>query len=352
MAKQWTKYGIGIDVGKNKLHACISGVEENGGIKVIAQKSFSNTPSGYEKLYSWLEQKRKVKSLSWQIVLEVTGVYHESVVHYMYEKGCPVCVELAKRVNRYLESIGQYSKTDKLDGKGLSRLACERKLKLWSPVSAHIYEIRSLLRHRKALLLDKNQFVNQRHALQHGQTKIKQVQTSLNKLIEELEAQVKAIEEQVKEVARKEASFYSQVEQIVESVKGLGLLSVLTILSETNGFKTIESVRQLVSYAGYDVVEKQSGQSRSQGRISKRGNAHIRASLYMPALCVIRQKVNPFYDFYIRLLKRNGGIKKKANVAVQRKLLVLVYTLWKKKEGFIENYEQVRLKKQVAPSCG
>lgn len=352
MAKQWTKYGLGIDVGKNKLHACLSGVEENGGIKVIAQKSFTNTSNGYEKLYDWSEQKRKEKSLSWQVVLEVTGVYHESVVHYMYEKDWPVCIELAKRVNRYLESIGQYSKTDKLDGKGLSRLACERKLKLWSPVSANIYELRSLLRHRKALLLAKNQFVNQRHALNHGHTKIKQVQDSLNQLIEQLEVQIKQVEEQVEELASQEESFYSQVNQIVESVKGLGVLSVLTILSETNGFKTIESVRQLVSYAGYDVVEKQSGESRSKGRISKRGNAHIRASLYMPALCVIRQQVNPFYDFYIRLLTRNGGIKKKANVAVQRKLLVLVYTLWKKKEGFIENYEEERLKKQVAPSCG
>ena len=39
------------------------------------------------------------------------------------------------------------------------------------------------------------------------------------------------------------------------------------------------------------------------------------------------------------MLQRTG-IKMKAYVAVQKKLLVYIYTLWKKKEVFDENYNQ------------
>jgi len=48
-----------------------------------------------------------------------------------------VCLELAKRVKKYLEVIGQKSKTDKLDGKGIAQMACERKFKSWKPNSKH-----------------------------------------------------------------------------------------------------------------------------------------------------------------------------------------------------------------------
>ena len=130
----------------------------------------------------------------------------------------------------------------------------------------------------------------------------------------------------------------------------MGLISLLGILAETNGFKNFTSIRQLVSYAGLDIVEHQSGQRSGKTRISKQGNARIRRILHMPALSMIRYKVEPFIGLYHRILARNGGIKMKAVVAIQRKLLVLLYVLWKSKTGFIQGYEQVKIaQKGVAP---
>ena len=57
----------------------------------------------------------------------------------------------------------------------------------------------------------------------------------------------------------------------------------------------------------------------------------------MPALSVVRWKVAPFLSLYERTLARHG-IKMKSYVAVQKKLLALMYTLWKKNEKFEENY--------------
>ena len=48
--------------------------------------------------------------------------------------------------------------------------------------------------------------------------------------------------------------------------------TVRTIVAETNGFNLIRNYKQLVSYAGYDVIQKKSGTSfRGKARYQKRG---------------------------------------------------------------------------------
>jgi len=273
----------------------------------------------------------------------VTGVYHENLLYYLYDKGLEVRVEMPKKVKRYLQSIGQYSKTDKQDSKGIAAMACERKLKKWKPLSKHIRELRTLLRHRKSLIKSKTQFQNQLHAIRYSSVTGKMVKASLEDSIKILGEEIKKIEKEILLMTKKDEELYKKIKLIVDSVPGLGVISVLTIVAETNGFSQIKSMKQLESYGGYDVIENSSGDYRGKTKISKRGNVHLRTATYMPTVTVIGKKLEPFYSFYCRLVKRNGGIKKKAMVAVQRKLLVLVYTLWKKNEKFDSDYE---LKKQ------
>ncbi|MBK6931929.1 MAG: IS110 family transposase [Saprospirales bacterium] len=112
----------------------------------------------------------------------------------------------------------------------------------------------------------------------------------------------------------------------------------MTIISETNGFELIENKAQLVSYAGYDVVERQSGSSiKGKTRISKKGNAHIRRALHYPALSAARYDPN-LHALYQRVVERNPKAKMVALVAVQRKLLVLIYTLFKNNMEYDPNY--------------
>lgn len=343
MKNRWPLYGLGIDVGKKDLHACISGQTSDLAIKVIAQRKFSNTAKGHERLYGWLCSKRKEKDLPLQALVEVTGVYHEGILHYLHEQGISISLQLAKRTKRYLESIGHKSKTDKLDGRGLAQMASERRLEPWKPISVHILELRTLIRHRQALIDNQTQLSNQLHALQHSQLPARQVIISLKELLKKLDKQQDKIEKKIHELAQKDKAFYEKVQLIITSLKGVGLISLLGILAETNGFGNFTNIQQLVSYAGLDIIENQSGQRKGKTRISKQGNARIRHLLYMPALSLIRCQVNPFFDFYNRLVARNGGIKMKAIVAVQRKLLILLYTLWKKEQPFIENFHTLKI---------
>lgn len=119
------------------------------------------------------------------------------------------------------------------------------------------------------------------------------------------------------------------------SVKGVGLTTVAIVLGETNGFALMENIAQLVSYSGYDVVEDQSGNCIGKTKISKKGNPRVRRALYFPAITAVNCGVKPLYDLYHRTYKKHH-IKMKSYVAVQKKLLILMYTFWKNNEAYVE----------------
>jgi hypothetical protein len=73
--------------------------------------------------------------------------------------------------------------------------------------------------------------------------------------------------------------------------------------------------KQLVSYAGYDVVKKKSGTSvKGKARISKKSNSHIRKALHFPAISAVKYN-DPARQLYKRTLEKQG-IKIKGYVAV------------------------------------
>lgn len=75
-----------------------------------------------------------------------------------------------------------------------------------------------------------------------------------------------------------------------------------------------------------DVVPRQSGKYRGKSRMSKRGNSTARKYLYLAALAAIRRDGGAFREYY---LKKVGKGKMIAVVAMMRKLLRIMYTVWK-----------------------
>jgi len=109
------------------------------------------------------------------------------------------------------------------------------------------------------------------------------------------------------------------------------------IIAETKGFELIRSKKQLTSYAGLDVKEKESGTSvKGKPRISKRGNRYLRKAMYMPALAAIRHSER-YKAIFVRIVSRSG-IKMKGCVAVQRKLLEMAFTIHKTGIPYNESY--------------
>ena len=115
-------------------------------------------------------------------------------------------------------------------------------------------------------------------------------------------------------------------------------MSAATVVGETLGFTGFTNAKQLTSYAGFDVVLKESGAYKGKTRISKKGNKNIRRALYMPAMTAVR--CNPTLKKFYERVKPTKAKPMIALVAVERKLLVLMYSLWKNEINYDPEYEQ------------
>ena len=99
------------------------------------------------------------------------------------------------------------------------------------------------------------------------------------------------------------------------------------------------SAKQVASYAGLDVKKEQSGDTDKKGHMTKRGNAHLRAGLYFPAM--VASWSNPqLMDDYNRICASHPQSKTIALVALERKLLCLMYSLWKSGKQWDPEYGQ------------
>ena len=264
-------------------------------------------------------------------MLEATGVYYEQLAWHLFEQQAQLSVVLPSQAKHYFKSVGLKSKNDKIDAKGLSRMGAEQALDRWQPLSADFYALRTLSRETERLHQGKTALNNQRHALQHARIESKSSIRRIEQHVKLIDKQLVAIEKEIEKIVSQNPELKQKIDKIIQ-VKGLGLMSIVTVLSECNGFALINNQKQLVSYAGYDVVENQSGKRQGKTRISKKGNSHIRRILHMPAFNVVKYEPR-FARLYNRLIA-NGKTKMQAYVAVQKKLLVLIYTLWKKDEAF------------------
>jgi len=251
---------------------------------------------------------------------------------FLHLEGYKVSVVLPNKSKHYLKSLGFKSKTDKIDTKGLATMAVQQSLSVWSPLSPQIYELRQLTRHYQQLQESRVAFQNQLHAHLFGRQKNELVTTHLQSLISSLEQQLKTTVKAIEDCLKKDPVLWEKV-QSINSIKGLGIISIATVIAETDGFHLFKNLSQVVCYSGYDVIENQSGTHRGKTRISKKGNKRIRRILFMPAFCVVKLQVYPFLELYERVYDRTRT-KMKAYTAVQRKLLILIYTLWKKNEPF------------------
>ncbi len=132
----------------------------------------------------------------------------------------------------------------------------------------------------------------------------------------------------------------------LQSIPGISFISAATVIGETLGFESIANAKQLTSYAGYDIVLRESGNFKGKTRISKKGNSHIRAVLHMPSMTCVR--CNPTLKQFYNRLKPKKAKPLVALIAVQRKLLILMFTLWKNEEFYDAEFENKKQQKHEA----
>jgi transposase len=136
----------------------------------------------------------------------------------------------------------------------------------------------------------------------------------------QLVQEIRALEDRLDELVRGLSET-----RYLRSVKGIGLVTVATLLGETGGLGHYRSAEEVIKLAGLNLYELSSGKHRGQRRITRRGRSLLRAGLYRAAVGVVRRS-GPLREFYERLRAR-GKYGAVALVAVACKLMRVLFSL-------------------------
>jgi transposase len=265
--------------------------------------------------------------------MEPTGVYYEQLAAHLSKLDLDICIVLPNKAREFAKYEGILTKTDNMDAYTLGMLGClDKRLKSWTPPSPIYRELRQMTRFVADINKVRTELQNHLEALTHSEITEKSIVKHYNKLINEIDKQLASNQKAIRDKIKQQPGLSERIERIA-TIKGLGYMTVVTVLAETNGFALITNRKQLTRYAGLDVPAHQSGPVDPKRHISKQGNVHIRTALYFPA--IVSTQYNPqMKDFYGRLCARNPQSKMIGVTATMRKLLLLIYSLWKSGEEY------------------
>jgi transposase len=145
----------------------------------------------------------------------------------------------------------------------------------------------------------------------------------------------------LKQIRSLEVEMLSLLEQIEESryllsIHGIGLISAAMFFGELGDVQGFSCARDIVSFAGIDPYETESGKFYGRRRISKQGRYLLRATLYRMALSVICHN-KQIKSYYARKLASNARLKRKeALCAVMIKLVKVIFALIRDKRMYVE----------------
>jgi len=165
------------------------------------------------------------------------------------------------------------------------------------------------------------------------QNGVESVKKRLGWLLDELELAEKQ-QREVEQAMETALLGTGYAEQIL-SIKGIGIVTAASFLGEVGDPLRFQNARQIANYAGYNLIEDSSGQSKSGTRISKRGRKQLRSILYQMAFTMVGRnaEMKILYQ-YLTIRKTNPLKKKQALVVVSKKIITVIYSLLKKQETY------------------
>jgi transposase len=315
---------VGVDVGAKELVVSIdrNGARESGIV-------FTNDAVGHRMLIRWATKKGATA----RVVLESTGVYGLDLAFALHRaKRVEVMVANPRAVAAFAHASLQRSKTDVLDAETILEFCMRMPFVPWNPPSPSVLELRALSRRIEAMSKTVTQEKNRLHANQQSEELSDFVAQDIGELIELLQSRIGRLRRQALLVIEQNEELTRAFGHIT-SIKGIAVAAGIALLAELGGLPEDMTTRQWVAHAGLDPRRYQSGTSvYKPARISKTGNAHLRTSLFLPAMVAARWEPN-VKAFYEKLLAK-GKTKMQALVAVMRKLLHAIHGMLRHDQDF------------------
>jgi transposase len=328
------KLTIGVDLGDCWSFYCV--LDEAG--KIILEQKVPTTPEAMKQTFGKIPQSR--------IALE-TGTHSPWVSRLLTELGHEVIVAHAQKVQLITKSN---RKDDRHDARTLARLA-RIDPELLGPVRHRSVQAQlhlTVIRARAELVSARTALVNAARGLvkSYGQRlpkcatqqvnrelaaalspELRDVLEPLLQEVESLNERIKQYDERMEKLAKE---VYPQV-SLLKQVKGVGTQIALTYVLTIEDPYRFPKSREVGCFLGLRPGRRNSGESEPQKKISKEGDRYLRTMMVQGAHYIL----GPFGEdsdlrrWGLKLAARGGkNAKKRAVVAVARKLAVLLHRLW------------------------
>jgi transposase len=317
---------IGIDVSKAKLD-CLW-LRDSISLKVKS-KVFSNTPAGQHALLDWAVKQtgKAIKELHY--VMEATGIYHEGVAYTKHEAGDRVSVVNPAQLRDYAKSLGTRTKTDKKDALVIVYFGATQQP--WQPEPAEVRQLEALIARLEAVKQDIQRELNRLEKTQISQTSedvvhsIEMVHRQLNEEKTRLEA---LIDERIDQHPG-----LKQDRTLLESIPGVGSVISQQMVAFLRS-RAFENAAQGAAFLGLVPGKHESGSSvRGRSHLSKAGNAHLSAKLYIAA--IVAKRYNPDIRCQYKGLIKRGKTGKSALCTAMRKLVQICFGVLKHQASYL-----------------
>ena len=113
--------------------------------------------------------------------------------------------------------------------------------------------------------------------------------------------------------------------ELLISIKGISQKTASTFLAELGPVGNYASYRKVIAYAGIDPAVYQSGKYEGRGKISKRGNRHLRRVIWLMTVRTIQYCT--WFKVYYQKKRKDGQPYKKAVIATAHKLVRVIYSM-------------------------
>ena len=328
------KQSFGIDIAKESFTVVLAYFENN---KIYYSKPyvFKNSDEGFNQFLNWAIKKAEIYSAAF--IMEATGIYYEKLAFFLHSHKLNLFVINPTNVKSFFKFNGISSKTDSIDAKYLSQIPIIFPfLKPWNPQKTIIKILKELIRTRHKLTKIKTEIKNLKHANDFTYIKIEQIENAYDKLIKEIELQIKKLDALILKTIKQDEELFQKF-KFLTTIKGVAFITAITMIAETNAFENFSNPRKLISYAGLDIALKQSGKISRKPRISKKGNKYIRYVLYNAALSFKKYSKTGRFLFN-RLTKKLNKPPKVAIIALERKLIKIMFAIWKYNIPYDDDY--------------
>jgi transposase len=324
---------LGIDVSKAKLDCCLL-LDEQGLRK--RNKVVANSAAGIAALLAWIAVRLPdVPAAQVHAIMESSGIYHQRPATLLHQADCRVSIANPSHVRHLAKGMGVNSKNDTIDSHVLARFGQMLKPQAWQPQSLAASTLGAMLDRRQALadqLLREQARCNK---MAEAGLDIEVVQQSLQRSIEFLQEQITAIDD-LMEAHIAACPDLRADRQLLQSIPAVGV-RLGTLMLQLFASKRFSSAQQAAAYVGVIPVQRQSGTSlKGQSRLSKKGPAKLRATLYMGALTALRR--NPHIKAHYDKLVASGRCKSVALGAAMRKLVHLCFGVLRSRQPYRADY--------------